>query len=178
MFAWKPLQSFSSIWLSALASEFGIPVLLAAPAALAPFAGLVCAIPNDLGLMCAKTLHAYSHLRPALAACPPTAELLRHGHMSCAVDVYAFGVMMWEVYTSEVAFRELHYGQFFETVVLRDQRPPVPPGMPEDYKCVSPDWPQHTHWPTVGEKRIRREQWVCGVGDIKPHQEADSCNAA
>lgn len=54
--------------------------------------------------------------------------------MSCAVDIYAFGVMMWEVYTREVAFRELHYGQFFETVVLRNQRPLAPPNMPEDYK--------------------------------------------
>jgi hypothetical protein len=26
----------------------------------------------------------------------------------------SFGVMMWEMYCREVAFRELHYGQFFE----------------------------------------------------------------
>jgi hypothetical protein len=26
------------------------------------------------------------------------------------------------------------FAQFFETVVLRNQRPPLPPGMPEDYK--------------------------------------------
>mgnify|MGYP001807372585 CR=1 FL=1 len=26
------------------------------------------------------------------------------------------------------------FAQFFETVVLRNQRPPLPPSMPEDYK--------------------------------------------
>lgn len=40
-----------------------------------------------------------------------------------------------QVWTREIAFKDLHYGQFFETVVLRDQRPPVPPNMPEDYRC-------------------------------------------
>jgi len=61
-------------------------------------------------------------------------RLLRHGHMTPSVDVYAFGIMMWEVYTREIAFRELHYGQFFETVVLRSQRPRTAHGMPEDYR--------------------------------------------
>jgi hypothetical protein len=54
--------------------------------------------------------------------------------MSTAVDVYAFSIMAWEVFTREIAFKELHYGQFFETVVLRNQRPPIPPTMPEDYR--------------------------------------------
>ena len=31
--------------------------------------------------------------------------------MSTAVDIYAFGIMMWEVYTRKIAFRELHYGE-------------------------------------------------------------------
>lgn len=34
---------------------------------------------------------------------PP--ELLRYGRMSVAVDLFAFGVMMWELFTGQVAFR-------------------------------------------------------------------------
>eukprot|EP00878_Enallax_costatus_P043713 GHUV01051772.1.p1 GENE.GHUV01051772.1~~GHUV01051772.1.p1 ORF type:complete len:370 (-),score=77.77 GHUV01051772.1:1193-2194(-) len=62
---------------------------------------------------------------------PP--ELLRHGKQSPAGDVYAFGVMMWELYTGEQAFKNLHYGQFFESIVLNNVRPPLPPAMPADY---------------------------------------------
>eukprot|EP00878_Enallax_costatus_P018848 GHUV01019865.1.p1 GENE.GHUV01019865.1~~GHUV01019865.1.p1 ORF type:complete len:104 (+),score=19.50 GHUV01019865.1:160-471(+) len=40
---------------------------------------------------------------------PP--ELLRSGRMSTAVDIYSLGIMMWEMYSREVAFKELHYGE-------------------------------------------------------------------
>lgn len=44
---------------------------------------------------------------------------------------------VWELYhQGQPAFGKLHYGQFFETVVLRKVRPCVPPGMPPDYECV------------------------------------------
>lgn len=37
------------------------------------------------------------------AVLPPCcAELLRSGRMSPAVDVYSFGVMMWELFTNQV----------------------------------------------------------------------------
>lgn len=46
-----------------------------------------------------------------------------------AADVYALGIMMWELYTGEDAFQRLqHPGQFFETVVLQDLRPVIPHG--------------------------------------------------
>ncbi|KAF6255835.1 kinase-like domain-containing protein [Scenedesmus sp. NREL 46B-D3] len=74
-----------------------------------------------------NTVGTMSHMPP---------ELLRYGRMSPAVDVYAFGVMMWELYTGKIAFKHLHYGQFFEQVVLRNNRPPLPPLMPEDYSLL------------------------------------------
>jgi hypothetical protein len=30
--------------------------------------------------------------------------------MAAAVDIYAMGVMMWELYTAQAAFKKLHYG--------------------------------------------------------------------
>eukprot|EP00878_Enallax_costatus_P018455 GHUV01019427.1.p1 GENE.GHUV01019427.1~~GHUV01019427.1.p1 ORF type:complete len:578 (+),score=131.42 GHUV01019427.1:188-1921(+) len=63
-------------------------------------------------------------------------ELLRYGRLSPAVDVYSFAILMWEVYTCRVAFEKLHYGQFFETVVLQNLRPIVPQSMPMDYQLL------------------------------------------
>jgi hypothetical protein len=46
-----------------------------------------------------------------------------------SADIYALGIMMWELYTGEDAFHSLqHPGQFFETVVLQDLRPVIPQG--------------------------------------------------
>jgi hypothetical protein len=36
--------------------------------------------------------------------------------------------------------RKLHYGQYFEAVVLRNERPPIPPDMPEDYSLLMTTW--------------------------------------
>eukprot|EP00878_Enallax_costatus_P037059 GHUV01041793.1.p2 GENE.GHUV01041793.1~~GHUV01041793.1.p2 ORF type:complete len:152 (-),score=11.93 GHUV01041793.1:113-568(-) len=43
-----------------------------------------------------NTVGTMSHMPP---------ELLRYGRMSAAVDLFAFGVMMWELFTGQVAFR-------------------------------------------------------------------------
>lgn len=64
------------------------------------------------------------------------AELLRYGRLSPAVDVYSFGMLMWEVFTCRAAFDKLHYGQFFETVVLQNLRPIVPSSVPQDYEIL------------------------------------------
>eukprot|EP00879_Flechtneria_rotunda_P026893 GHRR01028733.1.p1 GENE.GHRR01028733.1~~GHRR01028733.1.p1 ORF type:complete len:480 (+),score=149.90 GHRR01028733.1:863-2302(+) len=71
-----------------------------------------------------RTVGTMSHM--------PT-ETLRYGRISPAVDVYALGIMMWEVYTGQLAFPDLHYGQFYEAIVIRDMRPQVSQEVPPDY---------------------------------------------
>lgn len=70
------------------------------------------------------TLGTVSHMAP---------ELLRFGKMSPAVDVFSFGIMMWELLTARVAFKGLHYGAIIEHVALLGERPPLPAEAPEDF---------------------------------------------
>lgn len=55
---------------------------------------------------------------------PP--ELLRSGKMSSAGDVYAFGIMMWELLSGHSAFSGLHFAEVIERVAVRGERPQVP----------------------------------------------------
>eukprot|EP00882_Tetradesmus_deserticola_P028491 GHRQ01031745.1.p1 GENE.GHRQ01031745.1~~GHRQ01031745.1.p1 ORF type:complete len:297 (+),score=127.30 GHRQ01031745.1:3-893(+) len=73
------------------------------------------------------TLGTVSHMAP---------ELLRFGKMSPAVDVFSFGIMMWELATARVAFKGLHYGAIIEHVALLGERPPMPEGAPEDFRLL------------------------------------------
>jgi serine/threonine protein kinase len=50
--------------------------------------------------------HTHTHIRTRTHA--PLATRAR-----AAVDIYSFGIMMWECWTGQPAFRHLHYGQFF-----------------------------------------------------------------
>ncbi|GBF92133.1 kinase [Raphidocelis subcapitata] len=74
-----------------------------------------------------RTVGTVTHMPP---------ELLRLGKLSPAGDVYAFAIIMWELYTGCVAFDRQHYGEVFERVVLRDERPPIPEDMPEAYALL------------------------------------------
>eukprot|EP00775_Hariotina_reticulata_P011713 gene11713-11858_t len=91
----------------------------------------------DLGMSRAlrqHSTHRTTNTVGTMSHMPP--ELLRYGRMSPAVDIYAFGIMMWELFSRAPAFKHLHYGQFFEHVVLRQARPPLPPDMPTDYSLL------------------------------------------
>ncbi|WIA34792.1 hypothetical protein OEZ86_013095 [Tetradesmus obliquus] len=82
-----------------------------------------------------QTVGTMSHMAP---------EVLRSGRLSAASDIYSFGIMLHTVFTGEEAFRSLHYGQFFQTVVLEGQRPPVSVALPGDVlmlmeRCWAPD---------------------------------------
>jgi hypothetical protein len=44
--------------------------------------------------------------------------------------------MMWEVATGAAAFKRLHYGGFYQAVVVQGLRPQLPPDMPADYAAL------------------------------------------
>eukprot|EP00775_Hariotina_reticulata_P002668 gene2668-2968_t len=92
----------------------------------------------DLGLarvMDASRTHRTTHTLGTMNHMPP--EQLRSGQLSPAGDIYAFGIMLYELYTGTTAFRKLqHVGQFYETVVLHNLRPLVPQQMPADLRLL------------------------------------------
>ena len=59
---------------------------------------------------------------------PP--ELLSHGEVSPACDVYAFGFLMWEVFTGEEVFKDLSDVAVVLAVVNQQARPWWPDDCP------------------------------------------------
>ncbi|KAI8463568.1 MAG: kinase-like domain-containing protein [Monoraphidium minutum] len=73
-------------------------------------------------------------------------ERLIKGKMSAAGDVYAFGIMMWELWAGSSAFTGMHFGQVCQAVSMRGHRPDVPAGMPAPYAALMADcWAQEPH---------------------------------
>ncbi|GBF87403.1 hypothetical protein Rsub_00114 [Raphidocelis subcapitata] len=109
-------------------------VLLAAvPAA---FWGQTAKI-SDFGLSKALALdqtHVTTHSMGTITHMPP--EMFKTGRMSPAGDVYAFGVMVWEVITGRGAFHGLHYAEVIEQVAIRGARPPVPEAAPPELRAL------------------------------------------
>jgi serine/threonine protein kinase len=64
------------------------------------------------------------------------AELLNNGRMTKAVDVYSFGMLMWELFTGSPPYSGLTVGQILVAVVYQNQRPPVPDDCPEAYRAI------------------------------------------
>jgi len=66
---------------------------------------------------------------------PP--ELLLDGHLSSKVDVYSFGVIMWELETGETPFKDMRYAEVMRAIVVDKKRPQFAPGTPEDYVALA-----------------------------------------
>lgn len=52
--------------------------------------------------------------------------LIRGSHYTSKVDVYAYGVVLWEIFTGEVPYFGLDSAQIITKVVYEDLRPPMP----------------------------------------------------
>lgn len=57
--------------------------------------------------------------------------------MSASADVYAMGVLMWEVYNATHVFKELSDPEVIVAVVNKRLRPVFPPDTPPAYKSVA-----------------------------------------
>lgn len=66
---------------------------------------------------------------------PP--ELLLDGHLSSKVDVYSFGVIMWEIETGQTPFKDLRYAEVMRAIVVDGKRPQFDPGTHEDYVALA-----------------------------------------
>ncbi|KAF8066214.1 roco8 [Scenedesmus sp. PABB004] len=98
--------------------------------------GLVAKL-SDLGCTRVVMQHSTHHTTNGMGTMshmPP--EVLRSGCFAPAVDIYSFGIMMWELYTQQPAFRKLHYAQFYEAICIQNLRPLTTSSMPADYKLL------------------------------------------
>ncbi|KAL4442738.1 hypothetical protein ABPG77_006732 [Micractinium sp. CCAP 211/92] len=63
-------------------------------------------------------------------------EVVSDGRITRAADVYAFGILMYEVWARCRAWSGLSVAQMSFEVVVRQCRPPVPPGCPPGYASL------------------------------------------
>ena len=59
-------------------------------------------------------------------------EVIKGQSYTEKVDVFSFGVIMWEVLTGEVPYLGMQPIQIVSAVVTENQRPPIPSSMPHD----------------------------------------------
>ncbi|KAF8065521.1 STY13 [Scenedesmus sp. PABB004] len=91
----------------------------------------------DLGLsrvMKERATHRTTRTTGTLSHMPP--ELLQFGRSGPSTDIYSFGVMMWELFSLQQAFKHLHMGQLLQTVVVDGLRPYVSSCIPDDYALL------------------------------------------
>ncbi|KAL6066725.1 Mitogen-activated protein kinase kinase kinase 7 [Balamuthia mandrillaris] len=58
-------------------------------------------------------------------------EVLRHGAYSKKADVYSYGVVLWELLTNDIPWKEHRYVFPITQLVDSGQRPPIPPFCPD-----------------------------------------------
>jgi serine/threonine protein kinase len=67
--------------------------------------------------------------------------MLRDDPISEKVDLYGFGIMLWEMYTGKLPWSDKNYHQMIHTVAVRNERPPMSPDIPRELaKQIELSW--------------------------------------
>lgn len=75
------------------------------------------------------------------------------GQVGFEIDVYAFGVIMWQLYTSMQVYIGLKKKEVIQSVVKDNMRPRFPPWTPDKYKQLA-----ESCWHADREKRPQAEE--------------------
>lgn len=102
------------------------PKLGAAPRQLqSPFPSMCYSLPQILNHVLQGTM---THMAP---------EVMLKGKLSRGSDVYAFGVLLWELYSGGHAFRGVPRALLGHEVAHKQRRPEFPEGSPFEYQLLA-----------------------------------------
>ena len=74
-----------------------------------------------------KTYGTVTHMPP---------ELLLDGKLSKSADVYAYGVLLFELFTAEKPWSGLRHAEVLHKVAVKHDRLQLPPDTPQQFKVM------------------------------------------
>lgn len=103
-----------------------------------------------------KTINAcgtISHMSP---------ELILKGHLNYTIDIYALGIIMWEIYTGERIYNDIDQNSIVNHVVIEHGRPRFPIGTEPFYKdLASRCWNRERHSrPNINEITTKLSEYI------------------
>jgi serine/threonine protein kinase len=97
------------------------------------------ALVSDFGLSqvlpASSETHKSTRLGGTVTHMPP--ELFESGKVYPQGDTYAFGIIMWEIYTGTMPYGSMSHPQIMVAVVSHKLRPRFPDGCPEWYQSLA-----------------------------------------
>ncbi|KAG2449181.1 hypothetical protein HYH02_005928 [Chlamydomonas schloesseri] len=138
----------------------------------------LCAKVSDFGLSTMiSTANTDTHVSATTAAgslSHMSPELLLCGHVSKAVDVYAYGVLLFELFTGERAWEGMPRALLPARVALEGWRPVFPPHTPRGFRelaerCWHPDPAKRPQFEDIlATLRALREAWAAATAPQPP----------